>query len=95
MSKIRDSGQRPLQKSERNFGAKIKSDFSKYTVVLAINDRALNRNHKPLGSKLTTLAKLELIHCVEFLEKELGVGRVIVYEIKYEDRKQQQLADVC
>lgn len=69
---------------EKNRGRKIhKAALDKSSVVLAINDKSINRNHKPLENKLTTLAKLDLIHCVNNL-KELGIEHVIIHEIKYD-----------
>jgi len=61
-----------------------KSTFDRFSVVLAIKDHLLNRKPKPLANKLTTLAKLDLVHCVKFLKEQLGIQSVILYEIESE-----------
>lgn len=54
--------------------------FEKFNVVLAIKDNSLNRSRKTVVDKLTILAKLDLINCVNFIKNELGIENVIIYE---------------
>lgn len=63
----------------RTSGNKI--SFERCGVALAIIDNSLLRSKIPLSNKLSVLAKLELLDCVQFLS-ERGIGRIIIHEIK-------------
>jgi len=57
--------------------------FDNFTVVLAIMGKSINQSTKPLASKLSTLAKLDLINCVNYFREDLEIRRIIIYEIKH------------
>jgi uncharacterized protein (TIGR04141 family) len=58
-----------------------KFSFTDFSVVLAIIDKSINQSHKPLGSKLSILAKLDLINCVNYIKSDLEIKRVLIHEV--------------
>lgn len=68
--------------SQERRPSRTKMSFDRCGVVLAIIDNSPNRSKKSLCDKLSVLAKLELLDCVQFLRNECGIDRIIIHEIK-------------